>query len=178
TLGWTRLRGPSERHEVSPSFAGMAQNRAVSLTLARGARYTSRAGMARAQLDKAGALLVASLLLVGTAATEVHSACNATCQRDLARCMATQCAGIGQGACRRRCKPARIRTLAYAESECIRDKAGSVVTRQALRIRRGDRDPITAVELPPSEPMADPRLLCLDYGLTLWGSSSVAVFPL
>src|SRR5262245_35451422 len=141
TLGWTRLRGPSKRHEVSPSFAGMAQNRAVSLTLARGARYTSRNGMARARLDKAGAILVASLLLVLPAATGAQSGCNETCRRDLARCMATQCAGIPQEACRRRCKPAAIRTLAYAQSECRVDAAGFVVARQELRIRRRDREP-------------------------------------
>ena len=72
--------------------------------------------MARARLQSAAALLAASLLFVLTAATGVHSACNAICERDLARCMATQCAGIGQEACRRRCKPMAIRTLAYVVS--------------------------------------------------------------
>src|SRR5262249_41983530 len=149
-----------------------------SLTPALTWRYRSPAGMGLARLHQAGALLVASLLLVLTAATGVHSACNATCERDVSRCIATQCDGIGRAACRRRCKPARIRTLAYAQSECSVDAEGSVVTRQALRIRRGDREPITAVELPPLGPIPDPQGLCAHYGSALWGSSSVAVFPL
>jgi len=33
---------------------------------------------------------VVSLLLVLTAATGLHSACHATCERDITRCMATQ----------------------------------------------------------------------------------------
>jgi hypothetical protein len=92
--------------------------------------------------------------------------------------MATQCEGVGRAACRRRCKPAAIRTLAYAESECRVDAAGFVVAQQALRIRRGDREPITVVELGPSEPAPDPLGLCKKYGETLWGGSSVALFPL
>jgi len=68
--------------------------------------------MSLARPRQAGALLVASLLLVLTATTDAHSACNATCKRDLTRCMATQCAGVGRETCRRRCKPAAIRTLA------------------------------------------------------------------
>src|SRR5262245_64180239 len=135
--------------------------------------------MSLARLHQAGALLVASLLLVLTAATDVHSACNATCKRDVARCMATQCEGRGQGACRRRCKPAAIRTLAYVLSECRVDAAGLVVARQALRIRRGDREPITAVELGPSKPVPDALGLCAKYGERFpWGDGSVAVFPL
>ena len=50
--------------------------------------------MARARLLRAAALLAASLLFVLTAATGVHSVCNATCEQDLARCMATQCDGM------------------------------------------------------------------------------------
>src|SRR5262249_1833402 len=98
--------------------------------------------MGFARLHQAGAVLVASLLLVLTAATDVHSACNATCKQDFARCMATQCDGIGQAACRRRCKPAKIRTLAYAVHECRTDTAGMEVGRAALLVRRGDRQPI------------------------------------
>ena len=112
--------------------------------------------MSLARLHQAGAPRVASLLLVLTAATDVHSECNATCKRDIARCMATQCAGVGRAACRRRCKPAAIRTLAYVVSECRVDAAGLNVGRQALRIRRGEREPITVVEFGPGEPIPDP----------------------
>jgi cysteine-rich repeat protein len=98
--------------------------------------------------------------------------------RDVARCMATQCDGIGRKTCRRRCKPPAIRTLAYVVSECRVDAAGLVVARQALRIRRGNREPITVVEFGPSGPVPDPLRLCFSYGESLWGSSSVVVFPL
>jgi len=49
--------------------------------------------MVRARLQRAAALPVASLLLVLSAATGVHSACNATCELELARRMAKQCDG-------------------------------------------------------------------------------------
>jgi hypothetical protein len=152
----------------------------ATVTLARGARYTRRVpGIARARLDKAGALLVASLLLALTAATDVHSSCNDTCKRDVSRCVATQCEGIGRGACRRRCKPAAIRTLAYVLNECQVDPAGLGVERQQLRIRRGDREPITVVEFGSSEPtpagMLGQETVCQVYGELRVGAASVAV---
>jgi hypothetical protein len=162
-----------------PRLAALA---VAAVTLARGARYTSRGGMARARLDKAGASLVASVLLVLTASTGVHGACNAVCRRDVTRCVATQCAGVGRETCRRRCKPARIRTLAYALNECRVDAAGFVVTRQALRVRRGDREPITVVEFSTAEPIPDPQQNCRRYGEASGGSPtgnlSVLAFPL
>jgi hypothetical protein len=133
--------------------------------------------MARARLDKAGASLVASLLLVLTAATGVHGACNAICKRDVARCVATQCAGVGRETCRRRCKPAAIRTLAYVMTECREDAAGMVVAHQELRIRRGDREPITVAEFGPGEPVPNPRF-CRTYGALREGADSVRVFAL
>src|SRR5262249_50962188 len=131
--------------------------------------------MSRTRLHR-GLLVV--LLVVRPAAPRAEGACNETCRRDIARCITTQCEGVGRAACRRRCKPAAIRTLAYAESECRVDAAGFVVAQQALRIRRGDREPITVVELGPSEPAPDPLGLCKKYGETLWGGSSGALFPL
>jgi hypothetical protein len=132
--------------------------------------------MGLARLHQAGAVLVASLLLVLTAATGVHGACNATCQRDLARCMATQCEGVGREACRRSCKPAAIRTLAYVVSECREDAAGMEFTGgQALRIRRGDGDPITVVQFGPTAPQPDPQGLCRVYGESRNGPASMAV---
>src|SRR5215475_8955914 len=116
--------------------------------------------MGLARLHQAGALLVASLLLVLTGATDVHSACNATCKRDVARCVATQCNGIGRETCRRRCKPAAIRTLAYAQSECREDRSShSYVAHEELRIRRGDRASITVATFD-SPHVADPLGFC------------------
>src|SRR5262249_49740614 len=176
SVGRGRAVRPSDRQSVRGAL-GLAQER-VSLTPALTWLYRSRAGMSLARLHQAGAVLVASLLLVLTAATDVHSACNATCKQDVARCIATQCEGVDRKACWRRCKPAAIRTLAYATPECGVDAAGFVVARQELRIRQGDREPITVVELGPSKPVPDPLGLCAKFGQTLWGSSSVALFPL
>src|SRR5262249_31799355 len=171
-----RLRGPSER--AVRGALGLGQDRVLSLTPALTWRYRWRAGMSLARPHQAGALLVASLLLVLTAATGVHGACNATCKRDIARCVATQCAGVGRETCRRRCKPAAIRTLAYVVTECREDAAGMVVYHQALRIRRGDREPIPVVEFPPSEPVPDPGGLCRYYGDQRAGNNSAFWVPL
>ena len=91
-----------------------------------------RADMSPARYHEPAALVPSSLLVVLMTAPGAE-ACNATCKRDFARCMATQCgAGVGREACRRRCKPAAIRTLAYVVSECREDAAGMEVGRQAL----------------------------------------------
>src|SRR5262249_9654508 len=76
--------------------------------------------------------------------------------RDVARCMATQCDGINGETCRRRCKPAAIRTLAYAQSECREEPSThTYVAHQELRVRRGDRVPITVATFD-SPRVADP----------------------
>jgi hypothetical protein len=123
-------------------------------------------------------LVASSLLLVLMAAARANGACNATCKRDIARCMATQCEGMSGVACRRRCKPAAIRTLAYVQSECRVDASGSLVGRQSLRIRRGDREPVTAVEFASSEPVPDPLGFCAGYRSTGFGGESVLAFAL
>jgi cysteine-rich repeat protein len=104
----------------------------------------------------------------------------AVVSRDVERCMATQCNGIGRKACRHRCKPASIRTLAYAVSECREGAAGMMVARQSLRIRRGDREPISVVEFPPSQATPDPQRFCRSTfgGAGRWGARSVFGFPL
>jgi hypothetical protein len=117
-----------------------------------------------------------------TGAPGADGACNATCRRDIARCSATQCAGIGRKACRRRCKPAAIRTLAYVLSECRVDAAG-FVGRQSLRIRRGDREPITVAEFGPFEATGGSRAagFCrsqFGQGNSRVGNASVFAFPL
>jgi hypothetical protein len=60
------------------------------------------------------------------------------------------------------------------------DAAGNMVARQELRIRRGDRDPITVVQFPPSDPVPDRQGLCAGFGSRAlpWGGGSVVVFPL
>jgi len=92
--------------------------------------------------------------------------------------MATQCAGVGREACRRRCKPAAIRTLAYDAVACEVDARGFTVpgtVGQALRVRRGDREPITVWETPPGEPIPDPAGLCRQYGESRLGPAVVTV---
>jgi hypothetical protein len=117
------------------------------------------------------------LLLVFAAAPRADGACNETCRRDIARCMATQCAGVPRAACRRSCKPAAIRTLAYALSECSKDAAGMDVWRQALRIRRGDREPITVAEFG-AESTADKCSVLASFLDQGYGGWSVDYFPL
>src|SRR5262249_29072182 len=129
-----------------------------------------------------------ALLLVLAAAPRADGACNETCRRDIDRCLATQCAGVGREACRRRCKTAAIRTLAYVLSECRTDAAGREVGRQELRIRRGDQEPITVAAFDVSEKdleplrevslLARPRPPCAAFGFTRWGGFSVVSYPL
>jgi hypothetical protein len=136
--------------------------------------------MALARLRKAGALLVASLLVVLMAAPGADGACNATCQRDMERCMATQCEGVAPQVCRRRCKPAAIRTLAYVVAWCQRDVAGGNQTGgMDFRVRRGDRDPITVVSLPSyPQPGRDSQQLCRNWGESRSGGASIVVIPM
>jgi cysteine-rich repeat protein len=102
----------------------------------------------------------------------------AVASRDVARCMATQCDGIGREACRRHCKPAAIRTLAYAQSECREDASNhTYVAHQELRIRRGDRAPITVATFD-SPRVADPLGFCPQWGQIGFGGDSVLAFPL
>src|SRR5262245_4859415 len=117
--------------------------------------------------------LLVAVLFVFVAAPRADGACNETCRQDIARCRATECAGAGRATCRRRCKPAAIRTLAYVLNECRRDAPGmGVVRRQALRIRRGDREPITVVEFSTTEPQPDPPIGVATQGLChLYGES-------
>src|SRR5262249_60511513 len=97
-----------------------------------------------------------------------------TCKRDVARCMATQCEGVGQGACRRRCKPAAIRTIAYYLNECHTDPTGFLSGHAALRIRRGDHDPITVLDfLPTGPPIPDPQGACRALGESRFGWAAV-----
>src|SRR5262249_10430781 len=69
TFDWTRLRGPSERPALGAVVPwAWRKTELFSLTPAFASRYGSRAGMALTRLPKEGAILVASLLLVLTAA--------------------------------------------------------------------------------------------------------------
>ena len=137
-----------------------------------------RAVMSPARCHEPAALVPSSLLVVLITAPGAEG-CNATCQRDFTCCMARHCgAGVGGEACWRRCKPAAIRTLAYVVSECREDAAGMEVGRQALRIRQGDREPITVVVFGPFEPMPDPQGLCRQYGKSRDGTVSVQTAPL
>src|SRR5262245_44585971 len=131
--------------------------------------------------------LLSALVLILAAPPRAEGACNATCKRDLERCMATQCEGVSRAACRRRCKPVAIRTLAYVVSECREDAAGAV-GHQELRIRRGDQEPITVVAFDVSEknlellrkvlPLEVHQPPCATFGASRWGGYSVVSFPL
>jgi hypothetical protein len=125
------------------------------------------------------ALVAASLVLLLAAAAGAHAACNPTCRRDIERCMATQCEreGLSPKACRRYCKPAAIRTLAYAQSECRYQSDHTYLAHQELRMRRGDRDPVTVVSFD-SERVPDPLGFCPQYGDIGFGGFSVLAFPL
>jgi WD40-like Beta Propeller Repeat len=134
--------------------------------------------MASARLHGTAALFASSLLVVLMAAPGADGACNATCKRDIERCMATQCDGIGRETCRRRCKPAAIRTLAYAQSECRWHPSNhTYVAHQELRIRRRDQEPITVATFD-SQPVADPLGFCSQWGEFGFGGFSVLAFPL
>src|SRR5215510_11181491 len=105
--------------------------------------------------------------------------------RDVLRCMATCDARLETAACRRRCKPAAIRTLAYAQSECREDPSNhTYVAHQDLRIRRGDREPITVATFD-SPRVADPLGFCPQWARHEYrdtgrgfGGDSVLAFPL
>jgi WD40-like Beta Propeller Repeat len=137
--------------------------------------------MAFPRLPGAFALFASSLLVVLAAARSAEGACNATCHRDIDRCMATQCQGVPHAACRRRCKPAAIRTLAYALSECRVDAAGRFSGREVLRALRGNQEPITLVDFGSSgEPVQDQvaRTFCTMRGRQRGYLPSVPAFPL
>jgi hypothetical protein len=103
----------------------------------------------------------------------------AVASTDVARCMATQCdARDDVAACRRRCKPAAIRTLAYAQSECREDASNhTYAAHQELRIRRGEREAITVATFD-SPRVADPLGFCPSWGQIGFGGDSVLAFPL
>src|SRR5262245_344349 len=122
--------------------------------------------------------LLFALLLVLAAAPRADGACNATCKRDLERCMATQCDRIDRKTCRRRCKPAAIRTLAYAQSECRWNPSNhTYAAHQELRIRRRDQEPITVATFE-SQRVADPLGFCPQWRQFGFGGFSVLAFPL
>src|SRR5215468_11285820 len=112
------------------------------------------------------ALIIVAIVGLSLAAPRGGAAatCQSTCTQQLEACKQT-CPGGGQGrrdcwaACAERstctAPGARIRTLAYVVNECRGDARGSVL-RQALRIRRGDCAPVTVLEFPFGERLADP----------------------
>ena len=139
-----------------------------------GAQRPRRVAMGRARLFA----LIGWLFLLGVGASPARSArCNATCRADLALCASTLCAGQTGRArriCRKRCKPAPIRTLAYVLTECGTDAEGLFWGRQELRIRRGDREPVTVMDVALPAPVPEPLGLCRIYGEFRHGLAGVA----
>jgi len=88
--------------------------------------------------------------------------CAQGCKEDVAACRRAECAGLhdtARRACVARCRGmhgcAAIRTLAYVVTECRQDARG-YSARQALRVQRGNCEPVTVAELQTPAPMRDP----------------------
>jgi hypothetical protein len=70
-------------------------------------------------------------------------------------------------------RPPTLGTLAYVETEC-RDTKEGFVERQALRIRQGEREPVTVFETPEVGPIAGIGGLCRGLTSGRLGAASVA----
>ncbi len=68
--------------------------------------------------------------------------------------------------------PGALGTLAYVETECHDTKEG-FVERQALRIRQGDRAPVTVFETPGVGPLAVVAGLCRSLTLARFGEFTI-----
>ena len=79
------------------------------------------------------------------------------------------CGGDGSGGDTMR---SALGTLAYVETEC-RDTKEGFVERQALRIRQGDREPVTVFETPTVGPVAGTGGLCNQVNRWRWGPGSI-----
>src|SRR5574341_1207837 len=69
--------------------------------------------------------------------------------------------------------PPTLGTLAYVETECHDTKDG-FVERQALRIRQGERAPVTVFETPSVGPISGIRGLCRSNSSGRFGDASIA----
>ncbi len=119
----------------------------------------------------------------GVARAFAEAPCTQRCKQTVAACRRTECRGLDGGArrvCVERCRGlvgcAAIRTLAYVVTECREDARGYYSARQALRIRRGNCEPVTvaALESPAPVPL-DPayRGACGLFGVGRAGYRSV-----
>ena len=132
----------------------------------------------------AAALVVPVLLVVDSFGAEWQPCANA-CRPRIAGCR-TECAAQPRDArhrCLRTCREragcpaggAPIRTLAYVENECRTSGDGYTTTRQSLRIRRRDCEPVTIVEFHSARAVPDPRGECRGYALARAGNAVVAL---
>lgn len=119
-------------------------------------------------------------LMVGVAAAPAvaHVPCASSCRTGVAACRAA-CGGPARRSCMEGCRarlgcPSHIRTIAYVVTECDEDARG-IRGRQALRIRRRDCDPLTAMELVLAEPVADPLGACSIFGEFRTGDASMTI---
>jgi hypothetical protein len=133
---------------------------------------------------RAAALVVPTLLVGVSFGAELQPCVNA-CRPRIAGCR-TECAAQPGGArhrCLKTCREragcpaggAPIRTLAYVENECQTTADGQTMTRQSLRIRRGDCEPVPVVEFRSGRAVPDPDRQCRGYGLGRAGSAVVAL---
>ncbi len=69
--------------------------------------------------------------------------------------------------------PSALGTLAYVETECRDTKDPGFVERQALRIRQGEREPVTVFETPGVGPLVGIGGLCKVFTRSRYGGISV-----
>ncbi len=125
-------------------------------------------------------------LSVAAAPALARKQCATACREEARACTETQCAslrGKARRSCREACRgrlgcPAAIRTLAYVVTSC-RESADFLLNPggTALKIRRGDCDPVTVIEFPSTQPGPDPLAplggICQLYGRARTGSASI-----
>lgn len=139
--------------------------------------------LAGAPLRVAHAAVLFALLWSVPARAGVSGA--ASCAPQMAACGETRCPGAegkARRACRDTCRAltgcraggARIRTLATVVTEC-RSGVDGFTGRQRLEIHRGDRPPVTLVEISAVQAVPDPDGLCRLYGDFRDGPASVTI---
>src|SRR5262245_17839963 len=97
--------------------------------------------MARA---RTAILLITCLALADAPIPLAAASCGARAA-DFTTCVRTQCKGLQSRAlhaCRRSCRPARIRTLAYVVTDCRQSDPSSITGRIRLFVKRGDCEPV------------------------------------
>src|SRR5262245_1854498 len=150
-----------------------------ALTGTDGSRHPA-AAMAGRRFETVALLAGCLTVLVSSHPALAAGGCRrtATTAEDLAICVRATCAGRAgkaQRACVRACKPAPIRTLAYAVTRCREDPRGVITRHQEVRIRRGDCPPVTVFSMGPLN-LPDPfPNVCRFFGMTRAGNYTMVI---